>query len=176
MTRLTIPTLETERLTLRAPTVCDLDVYMAFNAVSDAVSGAYRGGKTPDQVREILTRDIAHWQKGFGMWLLALGGGEVVGGAGLFQPDDWLTHELTWWLMPRHRGQGYATEASLAVIDYGYNVLKWPRVETFMRDDNTAARQLALRLGGTVVRRETFPDGLARDVFALPRLQPARAP
>ena len=45
----------------------------------------------------------------------------------------------------------------------------WPVVETHMRDENTPARRLATRLGGTVTRRETFPDGVTRDVFALPR-------
>jgi len=170
VTTLTIPTLETKRLTLRAPNASDLGLYMAFNAVSDAVVGAYRGGKTPDEVQAVLTRDIAHWQKGFGMWLLARADGVIVGGAGLLHPDDWQTHELTWWLMPEHRGVGYATEASRAVIEYGYSVLKWPQVETFMRDENGPARKLAFRLGGKVVRRDVFPDGIARDVFALPRI------
>ena len=39
-----------------------------------------------------------------------------------------------------------------------------------MRDENRAARRLAERLGGKVVRRETFPDGVPRDVFRLPGL------
>ncbi len=171
MTTFTIPTLTTERLTLRAPKASDLDLYADFNAVSDAVTGAYRGGKTADEVQAILTNDIAHWQKGFGMWLLARPDGVVVGGAGLIHPDGWPSHELTWWLMPEHRGLGYASEASRAVIEFGYSVLKWPQVETFMRDENGPARKLALRLGGKIVRRGVFPDGEARDVFALPRNQ-----
>jgi len=166
-----IPTLTTKRLTLRPPTASDLDVYTAFNAVSDTSVGAYRGGKTPAEVLAVLTGDIAHWSKGFGMWLLALGDGTVVGGAGLVHPDDWPSHELTWWLMPDQRRHGYATEASRAVIEFGYDTLGWPQVETHMRDENLPARHLAERLGGTVARRDMFPDGVARDVFALPRHQ-----
>jgi len=171
VTTFTIPTLTTERLTLRAPKASDLGLYMDFYAASDVVVGTYRGGRTADEVQAILTQDIAHWQKGFGMWLLALADGVVVGGVGLVYADDWQTHELTWWLMPVHRGMGYASEASRAAIDYGYDVLKWPQVETFMRDQNAPSRKLALRLGGKIVRRDVFPDGIARDVFALPRLQ-----
>lgn len=164
-----IPTLETERLALRAPQLDDLDTYVAFSAVSDTEVGKYRGGRTLEEIREILQEDIVHWEKGFGMWLLTLPTGEVIGGAGLSHPDDWPSHELTWWLMPKHRGNGYATEASLAVIEFGYGALGWSTVETHMRDENAAARQLAERLGGKVIRRDTFPDGVSRDVFLLPR-------
>ena len=164
-----IPTLETERLVLRAPRLDDIDAYVGFSAVSDSKVGKYRGGQTLEEIRRNLREDIAHWEKGFGMWLLTLPNGEIVGGAGLCHPDDWPSHELTWWLMPNHRGHGYATEASLAVIEFGYGALGWPTVETHMRDENTAARKLAERLGGKVTRRNTFPDGVSRDVFSLPR-------
>ena len=51
--------------------------------------------------------DIAHWQaKGFWpLFLLRHHESDVVlGGAGLMHPDDWPSHELTWWLMPQARG------------------------------------------------------------------------
>ena len=44
----------------------------------------------------------------------------------------------------------------------------WPEVETHFRDDNHAARKLTQALGGTFRRRDSFPDGAARDVFAIP--------
>ncbi|MCK4712654.1 MAG: GNAT family N-acetyltransferase, partial [Marinosulfonomonas sp.] len=122
-----------------------------------------------DEIQTILAGDIAHWEKGFGMWLLTLANDVVIGGAGLSHPDDWPSHELTWWLMPEHRRMGYASEASRAVIEFGYSVLGWPQIETHMRDENMPARQLADRLGGKIIRRDMFPDGVARDVFVLPR-------
>ncbi|MGJ8615263.1 MAG: GNAT family N-acetyltransferase [Sulfitobacter sp.] len=163
--------LETERLTLRRPTPSDLPAYAAFYAVSDVTVGGYRGNRSDDEVAAILTRDITHWQsKGFGMFLLEHKTTHaILGGAGLAHPDDWPSHELTWWLMPDARGKGLATEASRAVIAWGYDVLGWPKVETHMRDENLPARHLAQRLGGVVDRRETFPDGVTRDVFALPK-------
>ena len=123
----------------------------------------------------MLEADLDHWhRKGFGMWLLERRENRaIVGGCGIAHPDDWPSHELTWWLMPEQRGKGYASEASRAAIAFGYDTLSWPSVETHMRDENLPARRLAERLGGEVVRRDVFPDGVARDVFRLPRVADA---
>lgn len=165
------PVLETERLWINAPTPVDLKAYLDFYAVSDVSVGGYRGERSDAEVTAILRRDITHWQeKGFGMFLLRhKETGAVIGGAGLAHPDDWPSHELTWWLMPDARGQGFATEASLAVVAWAYDTLGWDAVETHMRDENVAARHLAERLGGRITRRDTFPDGVSRDVYHLPR-------
>lgn len=165
------PIIETKRLILRGPTQADLPAYAAFYAVSDVTVGGYRGNRSADEVAAILSRDITHWlAKDFGIFLLEeKSTGTILGGAGLAHPDDWPSHELTWWLMPDARGKGIASEASRAVIAWGYDVLGWPQVETHMRDENIPARNLALRLGGQVTRRDTFPDGVTRDVFVLPQ-------
>ncbi len=166
-----LPSLDTQRLTLRAPGPKDLPTYQAFYAETDATVGAYRGGRSADQIADIHAKDMRHWQdKGFGIWLLRRkDDAAVLGGAGLAHADDWDTHELTWWLMPKARSKGYATEASRAIIAFAYDTLGWTQVETFMRDHNISAHRVAQRLGGRVVRREVFPDGVTRDIYALPR-------
>ncbi len=118
----------------------------------------------------MLAADIGHWHLlGFGMWVIERrSDGAPIGGCGLYHPEGWPSHELTWWLLEDQRGAGYATEASRAAIVFGYDTLGWPSVETHMRDENLAARRLVERLGGEVVRRETFPDAVTRDVFRLP--------
>lgn len=162
-------TLSVDGLTLRAPAPQDLVHYVDFYAVSDVQVGGYRGGRSADEVADILRRDTAHWQdKRFGMFLV-FDGNAFMGGTGLAHPDDWPCHELTWWLMPASRGKGIATRASRAVINWAYDVLGWNRVGTHMRDENTPARRLAQRLGGQIDRRQKFPDGVTRDVFLLPR-------
>ena len=55
-------------------------------------------------------------------------------------------------------------------MSFGYQTLGWSLVETHMKDDNEPARRLAEKLGGEVIARELFPDGLTRSVYALPRL------
>lgn len=157
----------------------DVELHGQIAAIQEEEAGhlslARQQKGSDDEVKAILDRDTAHWAvNGFGMFLLhRTEGGAFMGGAGLSHPDDWPSHELTWWLMPEARGTGFATEASRAVIDWAYTALGWPQVETHMRDENAAAHALAKRLGGSVDRRETFPDGVTRDVYVLPERAPA---
>lgn len=168
---MTLPELTTDRLTLCPPAARHFPAYRRFHATSQGPSARYGGPKTEREVWNLLAADIGHWHlRGFGMWVIERrADAEVMGGCGLYHPEGWPRHELTWWLLPEMRGQGLATEASAAVIDFGYRVLGWGSVETHMRDENLPARRLAERLGGELIGRETFPDGVTRDVFRLPR-------
>lgn len=168
---MTRPVLHTERLTLEPVSGRHLSAYLAFYALPNDQKGKYRAPRDRQDVEALLQGDIAEWQRlGFGMFVLRQNNTqECVGGTGLAHPADWPRHELTWWLMPEAQGTGFATEASLAVLEWAYGTLGWPVVETHMRDENQPARRLAERLGGTRIDRMAFPDGVTRDVFALPR-------
>lgn len=169
-----IPTLETERLVLRGPTAQDYPTYLEFFADADA-SSFYGGPLDPGQTWRVLAMDFGHWAlRGYGRWVLeSRESGKMVGCCGLWWPEGLPRSELTWWLLPEGRGRGFATEASVAVIRFGYDVLGWDLVETHMNDDNQPARRLVERLGGTVIAREAFPDGVTRNIYELPRPQPA---
>lgn len=173
---MTIPTLMTERLILRSPMPEDFSVYERFFADKDA-SIAYGGPLCANAAWRVLATDIGHWAlRGYGRWAVSLkSSGEMIGGCGLWWPHDYPRSELTWWIVPGARKMGYAREASVAAINFGYKTLGWPLVETHMNDENTAARRLVESLGGVVIAREVFPDGLTRDVFELP-LQSAKGP
>jgi RimJ/RimL family protein N-acetyltransferase len=164
-----IPTLHTARLTLRAPAAGDFPVYRDFFA--DAAASAFYGGPLSAGLAwRRLALDIGHWAlRGFGVWaLVERESGRTVGGCGIVWPEGWPRHELTWWVVPAARRRGYAEEASRAAIRWACDSLGWAAVETHMKDDNEAARSLAAKLGGTVIAREVFPDGIARDVYTLP--------
>jgi ribosomal-protein-alanine N-acetyltransferase len=167
------PRLETGRLILRLPTAQDLPLYDAFYAASDAPIGKYRMGRSPAEVAAIAAHDLVHWDThGFGIFVICRkSDGALLGGAGLDTSVDFPGHELTWWLLPHEQRHGCAQEASLAIIDWAHDALYWPRVETYMRDENRGAHGLAQRLadlrGGHKDRRVTFPDGVMRDVYIL---------
>jgi ribosomal-protein-alanine N-acetyltransferase len=163
-----IPTIETARLILRAPCADDFPVYRAF--YDDAEASALYGGPLPAELAwRKLAVDIGHWAlRGFGMWsLVERSNGRTIGSCGIVWPEGWPRHELTWWVVPGARRRGYAEEASRAAIDWARTALGWPWVETHMNDENVAARRLAEKLGGSVMTRETFPDGLTRSVYVL---------
>lgn len=169
-----VPEIETARLLMKAPSASDFETYCAFYADAEA-SAFYGGPLSPGLAWRKLAYDIGHWAlRGHGMWsLVERETGMMIGGCGLVWPEGWPRHELTWWIMPQGRRKGYAAEASRAAIAFGYETLGWPGVETHMDDANEAARRLAIRLGGVEHGRESFPDGLTRSVYLLPRSSPA---
>lgn len=161
------PVLETERLRLRVPGAADADTYVRFFADADA-SRFYGGPLRQDLAYGMLCRDIGHWAlKGFGKFVITCNG-ETLGGCGIVHPDGWPGHELTWWLLPEARGMRIAQEASRAVLTWACESLGYDQVETHFRDENIAARRLTEALGGEKQRREVFPDGNARDIYAIP--------
>ena len=164
-----IPIIETERLRLVPPSIDCFELYEAFYTDAEA-SGAYGGPIAREQVWARLKADLGSWYLlGFGVWVIQLkSDGSYVGTCGFWQGKDW-PKELTWWVTPEGRGKGIATEASVAALLHAYNVFKWDAVETYMNDENDAARGLVEKLGGKKIRRERFSYGLSRDIYVIPK-------
>lgn len=163
-----VPTLETARLRLIPPSSACEASYLRFYTDAEA-SRAYGGPLTAGAAWTRLCSDAGAWQlQGFGVWALERKAhGDIVGTCGFWQGKGW-PRELTWWLLPEVRGQGFAKEASIAAVDHAYRVLGWNEVQTYMNDENVAARSLVKALGGEPVVRKVFPDGLERQVFRIP--------
>jgi hypothetical protein len=70
-------------------------------------------------------------------------------------------------LLPEARGKGLAQESSFVAVSHAYHGFKWDLVETYMNDDNIAARILVERLGGVITRRVALPDGVMRNIYAI---------
>ena len=62
-------------------------------------------------------------------------------------PYQTLEVEIGWALSIYHRGQGYATEAAQALIDYGFQTLNLARIVAFTERDNPASIRVMERLG-----------------------------
>ncbi|GAA6151761.1 GNAT family N-acetyltransferase [Pseudoteredinibacter isoporae] len=160
-----ISTVETERLKLLSPTADNFPVYEAFYGDAEA-SNMYGGPLSREQIWARLKADLGSWYlMGFGVWIVQeKETGDSIGTCGFWKGKDW-PRELTWWLLPDARGKGFAREASIAAIRHAFDQWHWDCVETYMNDENTAARNLVERLGGQKVRRSEFPDGLYRDIY-----------
>lgn len=165
------PEIETERLLLRGQKPEDYRVYREFFADAEA-SRSYGGPMGADGAWRVLAMDLGHWQlRGYGRWSVVVKStGEMIGGCGLWWPQGYPRSELTWWTIPAQRRHGYALEASKAAVRFGYDTLRWSLVETHMNDENEPARRLVENLGGKVIARELFPDGLMRNIYALPNM------
>ncbi|MBS0658373.1 MAG: GNAT family N-acetyltransferase [Verrucomicrobia bacterium] len=163
------PEIPTTRLRLLAPGPSCAEAYRRFYTDA-AASAAYGGPLTAGQADARLAKDVAAWtQQGFGVWAVQRREqGDIIGTCGFWQGPGW-PRELTWWLLPEARGQGYAKEASQTAIRHAYDVFGWAAVETYMEDANHEARALVVRLGGQRVDRRVFPDGKERDFYRFPR-------
>jgi RimJ/RimL family protein N-acetyltransferase len=81
--------------------------------------------------------------------------GKVIGLLGLIRQDH-RQGEMGWALGVEYRGQGYATEAARALMDYGFNSLGLHRIHADTSTDNVASWRMMERLG---MRREGLLRG-----------------
>lgn len=147
MTTLTIPTLETARLILRAPVADDFAPFAEFYASERA---KFVGGPlAAEGAWRMLAMEIGHWQlAGFGRWIAeAKDTARPVGLVGLFNPYGWPEPEIGWDLFNGFEGRGYATEAAFAARTYAYDLLGWPTAISLIKPDNTASARVAARMG-----------------------------
>lgn len=63
------------------------------------------------------------------------------------------TYEIGWVFNPNHQGQGYATEAAQAVLDYGFNQLNLHRIIATCQPENIPSYRVMEKIG---MRREGF--------------------
>ena len=122
--------LETERLNLKEFCLADAHYLFELNSDPDVTryvgSGAYN---SIDEVYEFI-RDYDQYEK-YRMGRLNMfnkQSGEYIGWCGLKCIEDKGYADLGYRLLKRHWGKGYATEASIACLDYGFNTLNLSRI------------------------------------------------
>ena len=143
-----IPTLVTERLTLRAPVEAD---FAAFAPMMASPRSAYMGGPY-DQSRAwgVFCHDVACWHLfGHGALMIDLAAtGECIGQVGINHGPLFPEKELGWWLYEKHEGNGYATEAALALRTWAFDELRVATLVSYIDPKNALSVGVALRLGG----------------------------
>lgn len=147
---ITIPSLDTPRLTLRAFRLDDLDAYAAMCADEEVMRHIGSGGAVG---RDVAWRQLAFflgsWALvGHGMWALQRrSDGVLIGRVGFLDPAGWPGCELAWLLARDAWGQGYAFEAARAALEHGRHAHGLRELISLIRPDNTRSIALAERLG-----------------------------
>ena len=142
------PTIETQRLILRLPQAQDFDDYAEL--VGDEEAARYIGGHLPRAAawRKFLQMPGAWAIQGFAMFsVVEKSSGRWVGQMGPWHPEGWPGTEVGWAFKRSSWGQGYATEAGVAAIDWAFANLGWNEVIHSIHPDNRASQLLAQRLG-----------------------------
>jgi len=143
--------LKTQRLLLRQWQESDRKPFAQLNA-DPAVMEYYPdilSREQSDAMLDKLSSLIA--QKGWGFWAVELlDSKQLIGFVGLHEPDYKLPvspcTEVGWRLAKQYWGQGYATEAATAAIDFGLKSLKLPAIYSFTSVINTRSAAVMKRL------------------------------
>ncbi len=142
--------LETQRLWLRPITLDDLDALAQLWRDSEVMRYLPTGKPRPlEATRAELTRSVENWtQHGFGPWVLMLKEQrEFIGYCGLqyFAPAP--DAELLYALARAYWGRGLGSEAVIAVLRHGFEVVGLDRVVAAVVPENIASRRILEKMG-----------------------------
>ncbi len=164
------PTLHTQRLTLRAPVMADYPAYAAF-VTSHRTQ--YMGG--PHEAATAWSwfcNDTAQWA------LLGMGGltvlreGLQIGQVAVCHGPLFPEPELGWFLFDGFEGQGFATEAARALLDWATGPRGLQTLVSYIDARNPASAGVARRLGGTLDPAAATPAGMATEVWRYDGVRP----
>lgn len=99
---------------------------------------------------------------GFGRWAVEVReSGQFIGFTGLSTLDDEMPIagvDLAWALARPAWGHGYATEAGLAALEYGFDILGLPEIVAVTMARNVRSQAVMRRIGMTSDPAEDFDD------------------
>ncbi len=149
--------LETPRLVLRDWRASDLEDLVAMSADPEVMR--YVGGvlDRPQTWRQ-LALVVGHWAlRGYGLWAVERKrDAALVGRVGLWNPAGWPGLEVGWTLTRHAWGQGYATEAAGAAMQWAWTELNASELVSVIHRENAASIRVAERLGLRPRREGTF--------------------
>jgi RimJ/RimL family protein N-acetyltransferase len=161
-----MPTLQTERLILRAHTRADFAACAAM--WSDPRVTAYIGG-TPSSPQQTWMRMLGYrglWSLlDYGYWAVEeRSSGAFIGDVGFadFQrvlvPSIAGIPEMGWVLAPDAHGRGYATEATSAALAWADEHLDVPRIACIIAPANEPSIRVAAKCGFLEIARTTYQE------------------
>jgi [ribosomal protein S5]-alanine N-acetyltransferase len=109
-----------------------------------------RGVRSEDDARRYIADGPAasYAAHGFGLWKVSLkSDGTPVGMSGLIRREELPFPDLGYAFLPAHEGQGYASEAGRAALDFGFGTKGLARILAIVRPGNHASMRVLEKLG-----------------------------
>jgi RimJ/RimL family protein N-acetyltransferase len=148
-----VPELRTERLVMRGFREEDLGALAELSADSEVTRWVGDpDGLSREQTWRRMAYFVGHWElRGFGQWaLFEQASGDLVGRAGLLQPEGWPGLEVGWLVARAHWGRGFAPEAGRASLHWARDALGADHVISLIEPDNERSARVAEKLGMTL--------------------------
>ena len=142
--------IETERLLLREITLDDKEEL--FRLHSDPEVQKYTGDAVVESIEEmekaIRMRISDYKMYGFGRWATILKNGkQFVGWSGLAYLPEFDEIDLGYRILPEYWGLGVATEASHAILSYGFDKLDLKKIIAIAMKGNKASIRVMEKVG-----------------------------
>ena len=158
-----------ERLVLRRYTYDDIPDIVAFLAHPSVARATPEIEATVQGIREYVDRQNSYQpfeqDKCFELAIERKTDGRVIGLLSLVRREHQKA-EIGWALGTEYRGQGFATEAASALVDYAFDSLGLHRIQAGTELSNSASWGVMERLGMVPeahLRETTFTDGEWQD-------------
>jgi [ribosomal protein S5]-alanine N-acetyltransferase len=145
-----IPTLITTQVTLRPWTLADVEPLFAILQEEDILSYFPRTTPPPiDRVERYIRYHLGQWQeRGYGHWAVAeKASGRLMGWTGLEYLPETQETEVAYLLSHTFWGHGYATEAALAAVEYGFGPVGLAEIIGLVHPENIASRRVLEKCG-----------------------------
>ena len=155
-----LPTLESERLTMRQITENDLDLIIQLNQNLEVMR--YITGKTEsiEECKKALARYLSFPAKAnlpVGMWVTKeKATGKLIGWHILKRLDETGELEIGYRLLPEFCGKGYATEGGKRLVEYATRDLKIFRIVGITHLENDASGRVLEKIGLKLEQIGTF--------------------
>ena len=161
--------MDSERLVLRDYTLSDIDAEYEYNTDPELFKYMPFSSGTHEDTRNRIERTIEKQKETprtvYNMAVTLKSTQELIGGFRISSESD-IEGSIGYKLAKHHWGKGYATEAAIAVVDFGFNVLNLHRVYATVHPENVASIRVLEKVGMTLegrLRENLLYDGVFGD-------------
>ncbi len=148
-------TIETARCLLRCPSAADIpDIFSATRFAGFNNGMQWEPPATIEELDEPLRENLLEWESGktFCLTIADPVSDCLIGRIGIRRTNRVDVWNLGFWTHPEHQGQGYMTEAAIAVIEFGFERLGATRIEASYALWNKASQRTLEKVGMRLVR------------------------
>ncbi len=144
--------LETKRLIIRTWSLKDIEAYYNINQEKEVLKFLPSSLSIEEVSNFIKQSNISHNRYGYSLWALELkSNNELIGFTGL-NYTDWKANftpavEIGWRLGFKHWGKGYAFEAAISSLKYGFEKCDLDEIVSFTVPRNVRSIKLMEKLG-----------------------------
>jgi RimJ/RimL family protein N-acetyltransferase len=167
---------DTQRLLLRPLQASDaeplLEIHQDPEVAKYVLYGTPTGGIT--HAWRVIAMMIGHWYlRGYGQWaVVEKTNGDVIGRVGLWNPEGWPGIELGWIIRRTRWGNGFATEAASAALNWAWENVTTDHIISIIQPDNVASIRVAEKIGERLERNDVM-EGTNVHVYGIHRVAKA---